>query len=163
MQYKFINNKRISEDSGKLILTEPVILFPETIQTIATHIVSSDETCRIDLISSLYYNNPNFSELILKFNNISNPFSITDGDILNIPDHKASLLSWKSIKTEGSDTSVKDQFMDTKRLTVKDANRVAYLKKKASLKANGSTQILPPNILKDGDSNMNIDGDVITI
>ena len=53
--------------------------------------------------------------------------------------------------------------MDSKRLTVKDQNRIEYLKQKASQKLNGSKEILPPNILKDGEKNMDIEGGTITI
>ena len=44
-----------------------------------------------------------------------------------------------------------------------DKKRIEYLQKKASEKENGSKQILPPNILKEGDSNIRIDNDIITI
>ena len=59
--------------------------------------------------------------------------------------------------------SIRDQFVDSKRLTVKDKKRIEYLQKKADQKANGSKQILPPNLLKDGDKNIDITGDTIII
>lgn len=163
MEFKSINNKRIKD--GKLNITEPVVVFPENTRIIAVHTVTSDEICRIDLISNKYYNIDDYSDLILKFNNISNPFSINEGDVLNIPDKNVSFVSWKSIKDnkEGSTESIKDQFINTKRLTTKDAKRAEYLKKKAAQRANGSSQIVPPNILKDGDKNIDINGDIITL
>lgn len=163
MEFKSINNKRIKD--GKLNITEPVVVFPENTKIIAVHTVTSDEICRIDLISNKYYNIDDYSDLILKFNNISNPFSINEGDVLNIPDKNVSFVSWKSIKDnkEGSTESIKDQFINTKRLTTKDAKRAEYLKKKAAQRANGSSQIVPPNILKDGDKNIDINGDIITL
>lgn len=163
MEFKSINNKRIKD--GKLNITEPVVVFPENTKIIAVHTVTSDEICRIDLISNKYYNIDDYSDLILKFNNISNPFSINEGDVLNIPDKNVSFVSWKSIKDnkKGSEESIKDQFINTKRLTTKDAKRAEYLKKKAAQRANGSSQIVPPNILKDGDKNIDINGDIITL
>ena len=117
------------------------------------------------MISIKYYGLADYSDLILKFNNISNPFSIIEGDVLNIPDKDAILKAWKTIKGIGSqkDKSIRDQFVDSKRLTVKDAKRAEYLKKKAAQKQNGSKQIVPPNILKDGDKNIDINGDVIIL
>jgi len=163
MNLKSINNKKIKD--GKLRITEPTILFPKNAEIRAVHEVSADETCRIDMISIKYYGLADYSDLILKFNNISNPFSINEGDVLNIPDKDAILKAWKTIKGIGSqkDKSIRDQFVDSKRLTVKDAKRAEYLKKKAAQKQNGSKQIVPPNILKDGDKNIDINGDTIIL
>jgi hypothetical protein len=41
---------------------------------------------RIDILSEYFYKNVNYGEFILKFNGISNPFSIEVGDILFIPE-----------------------------------------------------------------------------
>lgn len=168
MNFKSIDNKKIKD--GKLRITEPVIVFPENAQTIAIHEVTADETCRIDIISRRYYGSEDYSELILKFNNISNPFSIVEGDVLYIPNKDIAFPEWKTVNGvtgssdgEGSEGSVKDQFVNSKRLTVKDANRAEYLKRKAAQKINGSTEIVPPNILKSGDKNIDINGDIITI
>jgi hypothetical protein len=56
---------------------------------------------RPDLISGAVYNNTLYAELILKYNGISNPFSIKEGDIILIP----SLNSINAIvaKPEGTD------------------------------------------------------------
>jgi len=40
---------------------------------------------RPDLISGAVYNNSLYAEIILKFNGISNPFSIKEGDLILIP------------------------------------------------------------------------------
>ena len=77
------------------------------------------------------------------------------------------MKAWKRINEIGvegdAEPSVKDQFMSTKRLTIKDQGRIEYLKKKAAQKENGSKQSLPPNVLKTGDKNLSIDNDIITI
>ena len=65
MNFKSIDNKKIK--NGKLRITEPVVIFPENTRTIAVHTVTSDEICRIDIISRIYYNLDDYSELILKF------------------------------------------------------------------------------------------------
>lgn len=161
---KSIDNKKI--ENNKLRLTEPYVLFKEEVGIMTVYTVHSDEAGRIDLIASNVYNDTSQSEHILKFNNISNPFSIKEGDVLNIPFVDLPFKNWKTIKPQGKPDGkhpVKDQFMDSKRLTVKDQNRVEYLKQKASQKVNGSKEILPPNILKDGETNMDIEGGVITI
>ncbi len=125
----------------------------------------SDEVCRVDLISLNEYGTDAMGDVILKFNNISNPFSFLEGDILMIPDRSIGLRNWKELV--GFDipelNEVKAQFLETKRLTVADVKRVEYLKAKAEKKANGSSVPAPPNILKPGDSNIAIAGGRISL
>ena len=165
MKFKSIDNKKIS--NNKLRMTEPTVLFGAGAKTIATYTVDADEICRIDLVSTRFFGTADYSEAILKYNNISNPFSINEGDVLNIPDAGSAMKAWKRINEIGvegdAEPSVKDQFMSTKRLTIKDQGRIEYLKKKAAQKENGSKQSLPPNVLKTGDKNLSIDNDIITI
>lgn len=53
---------------------------------IATIEVTDVAEMRIDVLSEYFYKTPNYGEFILKFNGISNPFSIEVGDILFIPE-----------------------------------------------------------------------------
>lgn len=165
MDFNSINNKQIL--NGKLRMTEPSILFDSNTRAIALHVVDSTEVGRIDLISSKYYRGDSQSELILKFNNISNPFSINEGDELLIPNDEEVLLKWNRITEVNIEATeidgIRGQFMDTKRLSTKDAKRVEYLKKKAGQLKNGAKEILPPNILKRGETNIDITDDSITI
>lgn len=163
MKFRSIDNKRLKAD--KIRITEPTALFKGDVRTLYVHEVNETQVGRIDLISIEYYGSADYSDLILKYNNISNPFSITQGDVLNIPDRTA-LKEFKEIKPVGDqkeiENPIRQQFLDTKRLTPKDANRIEYLKKKASEKENGA-QPLPPNILPEGDSNLDIEGDTIIL
>jgi len=163
MKFKSIDNKRSSYDD-KIRMTEPTILFGEGVKTISEYTVGNSEVCRVDLISQRFYGTPDYSEYILKYNNISNPFSITTGDVLQIPDVLAVLKNFKPINAigefEDAEPSIKDQFVDTKRLTIKDKKRVEYLKKKAAQKENGSKEILPPNFLKKDEKNLTINKDI---
>lgn len=165
MEFESINSKKVLND--KLRMTEPYILFSEGIRTIATHIVQEDEVGRIDIISRRYFNGDLPSEVILKYNNISNPFSINEGDTILIPELNPSLKKWNTIK-EIDDINleidnIRGQFIDTKRLSTKDAARIEYLQRKAAKLKNGSKQILPPNILKTGDTNLTINNGKIKI
>lgn len=165
MDFESINNKKIV--NGKLRMTEPYILFSDGISTIAKHVVKEDEVGRIDIISRRYFNGDLPSEVILKYNNISNPFSIDEGDVILIPEYGPALKKWNTIK-EIDDINIeidniRGQFLDTKRLSKPDAARVEYLQRKAAQLKNGSKQILPPNILKSGEENLNIKDGKITI
>jgi len=165
MDFKILNNKQILGD--KLRMTEPIIIFNDNTQIIATHTVTQDEIGRIDLIANAYYRDIDNAELILKYNSISNPFSINEGDVLLIPDDQFPLVKWKRVNPmaseEISELDIRDQFINSKRLTERDAKRVEYLKRKAAQKANGSSEIIPPNILKPGEKNIIIENGKINI
>jgi hypothetical protein len=165
MDFKSINNKRVSGD--QLRMTEPSLIFNEFTNVIAEHTVQIDEVGRVDLIARAYYKDVNLSEYILKFNNIANPFELAAGDVIFIPDAQAPLATWNPIKEitdiEAEIDNIRGQFIDTKRLSKKDAARLEYLQRKAASIKNGSKQILPPNILKAGEENLNINNGEITI
>ena len=163
MQFNTLNNKKLVD--GRFKFTRPTLVFLETNETIAEHTVTEDQVGRIDLISLLYYRSANYCDYILKWNGISNPFSLKLGDVINIPNHREALKIIKEFKVLNStnEPSIRDQFIDTKRLPVKDAKRIEYLQRKAAQKPNGAKQILPPNILKEGDTNIKIGNGQIII
>ena len=163
MQFDTLNKKKLVD--GKYKFTTPTLVFIENTEIINEHTVTEDQVGRIDLISLLYYRNANYCDYILKWNGISNPFSIKLGDVLEIPNHRQTLKAAKEIKVLNTtnEPSIRDQFVDTKRLPVKDAKRIEYLQRKAAQKPNGAKQILPPNILKEGDTNIKIGNGQIRI
>lgn len=152
---------------GKVRMTQPSLIFVPNIQVIAEHVVEEDEVCRIDLISLKYYRDSSYSDYILKYNGISNPFSINVGDVLLVPTNESATtktIPFKEINANDDKLSIRDQFVNTKRLTVKDAKRIEYLQRKAAQKLNGSKEPLPPNIRKSGDApNISIGNGTITI
>lgn len=163
MQFNTLNGKKLVD--GKYKFTKPTLVFLETNEVIAEHTVTEDQVGRVDLISLLYYRSANYCDYILKWNGISNPFSLKFGDVIEIPNHREALRVIKEIKVLNStnEPSIRDQFVDTKRLPVKDAKRIEYLQRKAAQKPNGAKQILPPNILKEGDTNIKIGNGQIRI
>lgn len=52
--------------------------------------VPKDYVMRPDLISKVVYNNTLYAEMILKYNGISNPFSLNEGDYILIPNLEAT-------------------------------------------------------------------------
>lgn len=166
MEFKSLSIKKLNGESDMYNMTPASIVFLPTTEVIAEHTVTEDEIGRMDLISLKYYSDSNYVDYILKWNNISNPFAITFGDVLEIPEKTKINKDIKPIKMVGNSTgapSIRDQFIDTKRLPAKDAKRIEYLQRKAAQKANGSSQILPPNILKDGETNAIIGNGTINI
>jgi len=153
MDLRSLNGKNVV--GGKVIMTEPYVRFFEETDVMVEHTVALREEGRPDLIALKYYGDQSTTDLILKFNGISNPFSLSEGDILEIPVY-AEVFK-KFIKpTRQSGESQKDKFIRQRRMTQKDVKRLEYLQKIAEREA------LPPNRLKTGQYNKDVDSGSIT-
>lgn len=157
MDLNTFNNKRVVD--GKVLLTEPTILFKEDTIVFLTHRVEADEVGRPDLISLTYYGVDDGLDLILKWNGISNPFSLNEGDEIEIPVYATSFSKFtKPNRQTGS--SAKDKFTSQRKMTQKDIKRLDFLQQKASQLPNGSKEVIPPNRHKTGDTNTVIQEDI---
>ena len=152
-----LNKKGIVGD--KLNMSSPTLLFleMEPRPEMSVHEVTADEIGRIDLVSISEYGGADYVDYILKFNGISNPFSITEGDKLIIPPLDGGKKKFKLSIESSEKNPIRDQFINTKRLPVKDANRIKYLSKKYN------KEILPPNILRTGETNITVTNGEIRI
>lgn len=117
-------------------------------------IVDEETVMRPDLIAVALYNDQNMLDLLLKYNAISNPFSLYVGQILYVPDSEAlnKILLKPSVIKDIGDTEVEEAesiFIDPK--TDKDKNRLDLLKKQ-----NRGGEVLPSNVNKKGDKNIKI-------
>ena len=151
MNFKTVIDKIV--EGGKLILTQPTFIFKDREEVPFTEYeVRAEDAGRIDLIALDQYGSDGGAdvEYILKFNGISDPFSINEGDILKIPVENSLIV--KLERPEGAiDNIVRQSFVDGKKLTKKDQRRIDFLKKKYKIK-----EVLPPNMLKSGFSNSEI-------
>jgi len=146
-------------DGVKLILVQPTLLFLDRIQDITPvkeHVVKPFEESRPDLIALKYYGDQSKTDQILKFNGISDPFSIQEGEVIMIPPKDISVKRMERLKKK-EDNGVRQQFVDTKRLSQRDQNRLESLKKKY-----GADEMLPPNVLKTGKRSFRITPGKIT-
>lgn len=130
----------------KLNFSKPVFQMKDDIKVIGLHYVKENEQMRPDIISTIYYGTANYVDLILKMNGISNPFSLKEGQILRIPDKAGAQRYMKNIKKISN--KPRTQFTDKRRLTKQDEKRKEFLEKRSKKKANGSSENLPPNMLK---------------
>lgn len=163
MELKTFQNKKVSAD-GKIIMTEPYLLFKNDTIDNEVFVVTDYHAGRIDLISLNVYGTAELSDQILKYNGISNPFSVGEGDVLIIPPADMLLIGWKKPGIDVKEANlVRDRFIETKRLPVQDQKRLEYLQRKASEKSNGAKEILPPNVLKPGQSNVIIQNGQTTV
>lgn len=133
-------------DGTKLLLMIPTIIFANRDDAFIenVHVVSDFEEGRPDLIAAKYYGSPQGLDIILKYNGISNPFSIQKGEQIKIPLRSIALKKFNRPQAVEEDV-VKRQFIDTKRLSQKDRARIKALQKKY-----GKEDLLPPNVLDVG-------------
>ena len=120
--------------------------------------VSEEEQMRPDLLSVRMYGEQRFYEALLKYNGISNPFSIQRYDLLLVPPYKSlerMMVAPKDIVDIGAQQkeSNEDKLLNPK--TVKDKKRLEALKDKVK-------EIVPPNVNTKGNQNVKVkDGKVI--
>ena len=149
MKFKTLIDKII--ENGKLILAQPTFMFKCKDLPFKKYRVKKEDMGRLDLIAEDQYGDAKQIEYILKFNGISDPFSVQEGDILKIPYEGQPISKLKRPKG-AVENIVRQSFVDGKRLSKKDKRRVDFLKKKYNIE-----EVLPPNMLKTGFSNSEID------
>ena len=120
--------------------------------------VPKEYRMRPDLISQSVYNNSAYAEIILKYNGISNPFSIDEGDIILIPDLNSAQ---QKIKTPGlgaeNDRAAKIRnsykYIDPLKRPKKGEDLKKFDERKVvSGAGTGMGDRLPPNIAEKGTS-----------
>ena len=157
MDFRTLLNKAFNE--VKLILAQPTMLFrnKDKVQIIAYHIVKEDEVGRPDLISLEYYNTDSKTDIILKWNGISDPFALSVGEELEIPHDQVPFYKLDRPRVF-EDNKIKNEFIQGKKLSQRDKNRLEALKKKYNKEA-----LLPPNVIPLGKKNFKFtaDGNVI--
>jgi len=112
--------------------------------------VPKEYEMRPDLISGAVYNNSLYAELILKYNGISNPFTIMEGDMILIP----SLDSMEAIMAKPSGTDVDGakairnsyKYIDPIKIPRTDDNF-----QNRQIIGGAAAGALPPNIAKEGE------------
>ena len=122
-------------------------------------LVEDRHLCRPDLIVWECYRNLDFLDGFLKFNQISNPFSMELYDVMIIPTENSIKRAYK--KVQRSSKLVKDTkalFLDPTRASQKDISRLKQLAKLASKRKNGSTEPKPTNLLREGEVPFVADG-----
>jgi len=113
--------------------------------------VSRDYVMRPDLISQAVYNNSLYTEFILKYNGISNPFSIEENDVILVPNLESAK---QNVRTQGSGTDepskrLRDsyKYIDPTKIPKKDDEEVKYNNTDLGKINEGA---LPPNIAEPG-------------
>jgi hypothetical protein len=155
MDFKTLINK--TANTIKLIMTQPTMIFrnKDNAEIIAEHVVTEDDKVRPDLIALKYYGDHTKTDMILKFNRISDRFSIMPGEVILVPSPDTAYYRLERPMSI-EDNIVKRQFVDTKRLSEKDQRRLEALKKKYNKET-----LLPPNVIPIGKKNYEFDGNQV--
>ena len=122
--------------------------------------VGSDEVMRADLITQKMYGYLDALEGVLKFNGISNPFCIDEGDILytyDVPSMSRNLRP--TISTKDNRQDVRDQYLTPEKKSTVDPALRSFDKRETPRKSSaqkGSQPALPPNYAAFGDTELQV-------
>lgn len=158
IKLKLLELKSTMEKNGETVLdlAEPTL----RIQINSTNyvirkimLVTEELAMRPDLISKVAYGVDDYLDLILKANEISNPYSIDIGDLILIPDDDIAASFYKGPDTIDQDkvNRAKGNNIDGTKMSEKDVKRIEKLSKIAANRVNGSKEITQPTVRKAGD------------
>lgn len=117
--------------------------------------VPRDYEMRPDLISAAVYNNSGYAEMILKYNGISNPFSIKEGDMILIPNLDAALANVapeKGTDTDGSKI-IRNSYKYIDPTKIPKSNTNEFQTRQI---VNTKEGALPPNIAEEGEEQITL-------
>jgi hypothetical protein len=130
--------------------------------------VTNEMIGRPDLISQAAYGITSYWDLILKFNGISNPFSLCENDILLIPRLDTIQQQLYSEKNSNIINDVKEQFKYKDRISKADKkiyiyknNRKELFKKLSEKTSNPSQEFLPTNMKEDDSEEFKFENGII--
>lgn len=120
-----------------------------------------DYVMRPDLISQAVYNNTLYAEYILKYNGISNPFTLNEGDTILVPNLESAKLNTNTTGSgsgDGDDASKRlresYKYIDPSKIPKRDKDLEKFVGRNFD-SANKTTiqeGALPPNIAAEGSS-----------
>jgi len=145
------------ENNFKVSYADPNLIISKVFLAEEKHI------CRPDMISYDGYASVNYTDGILKFNQITNPFSIEINDFIIIPDLASLIRFYREDKliTSNGVADTKSLFIDPTKASQKDLARLQQLQKIANRRANGSSEIKPTNLLRKGEVPFKTDGNQV--
>jgi hypothetical protein len=112
--------------------------------------VPKDYVMRPDLISKAVYNTTQYAEVILKFNGISNPFSINEGDLILVPnlDGAREKMVKPASGTISDLAKIRNsyKYIDPAKIPSKSDSMIDYDNR------DFKNALLPPNIAEEGTS-----------
>ena len=160
-----LKNRLNDEDTGEQYfdLTAPSFKYKAELGVKALHYVMIDEAGRIDKVSEKYFGTGEYIDAICVVNNIFNPFSVEEGDILVIPNLNQLDLVYRRPNPASRPSASLAQYVNTDRQSAQDQSRVQRLTQKAKTKKNGVDAPIPPNMLQQGQAAKELKGGKILL
>jgi len=147
-----LKNKLSIEETGEQYydLSAPSFSYKRELGVKALHYVTVDQAGRVDKISEQYFGTGAYIDAICIVNNIFNPFSVSEGDILAIPQLKNEGLVYARPNAASRPSETLAQYTNTDRQSAPDQSRIQRLAQLAKSKKNGVKSPIPPNMLQQG-------------
>ena len=147
-----LKNRLTDETTGQQYydLTAPSFKYKRELGIKALHYVTIDQAGRIDKISEKYFGTGSFVDAICVVNNIFNPFSVEEGDMLVIPVLQNESLVYARPNPASRPSESLSQYTNTDRQSEQDQSRIQRLVQKAKTKKTGVKSPIPPNMLQQG-------------
>ena len=127
---------------------------------ISLFLVDKDYVMRADLITQEMYGFLDPIEKFLKFNGISNPFSINEGDVYTMFDLPSAEENMRSAQnTQAAREDIRNQYITPEKRSTVDPRYQDYSKRSAAPKpdpSKGNAPALPPNLANFGDEEIQI-------
>lgn len=122
------------------------------------YLVTTEDSMRIDVISTKMYGNTDYIENILKFNEISNPYAIEEGEVFYTYDLPSLDKSLRSITANSTDRNdIRDQYITPDKKSSLDPELKKYEKRETARKPSGTNQLtLPPNYAGFGETEITV-------
>jgi hypothetical protein len=145
--------KQFTTAIGDIIddLISSTFTYPERSLTFGPSVVKEEESMRPDKLANRLYSDGSYWDMILKFNGISNPFSLVEGEILFVPalDTLRKAIKEPSLVPEkgmNGDLNTNEKKLVNPK-TNKDKKMLEALRKKVG-------EVVPPNVNKTGVKNI---------
>lgn len=121
--------------------------------------VTKDLEMRPDVISKIIYKSIDNAEIFMKFNGISNPFTIEFGDLLIFPNLRGAAKQFKNRKSAAQKNDIRSQYLDPTKSPTADP-RLAQFSQRGKPKGalDGRKFALPPNFAGFNDKEVIIEG-----
>ena len=147
-----LKNRLSIEDTGEQYydLSAPSFTYKRELGVKALHYVTVDKVGRIDKISEMYFGTGASIDAICIVNNIFNPFTLSEGDVLAIPNLQDEGLVYSRPNAASRPSETLAQYVNTDRQSVQDQSRVQRLTQLAKSKKNGVKSPIPPNMMQQG-------------
>ena len=147
-----LKNKLSIEETGEQYydLSAPSFKYRRELGVKGIHYVTADQAGRIDKISEQYFGTGAYIDAICIVNNIFNPFSVAEGDVLAIPQLSRLNLVYRRPNAASRPSVTLAQYVNTDRQSVQDQSRIQRLTQLAKTKKNGVKTPIPPNMLQQG-------------